>query len=68
MTKTFAEVVEMIYHLPHDEKLHIAKILEKNILEEQRERINKKYLLTKKEEKSKQLKFSDDIKQLQKLL
>jgi hypothetical protein len=68
MTKTFAEVVEMIYHLPHHEKLHIAELLEKNISEERRNEINKNFLKAKREEKLKSLDFSEDIHKLRQLL
>jgi len=51
-----------------EDKQELYQLLERNIVEEQRNEIYANYKLAKKEEAAKKLVFSDDIKRLKKLL
>lgn len=68
MQMTFNDIVNNVRNLSHTEKLEIKNILEKSIIEEERDKIYDSYLLGKKEYKDKELQFSDDINILRKMI
>jgi len=67
-TPIFHSIVNDVYNLPMEDKQELYQLLERNIVEEQRNEIYANYKLAKKEEAAKKLVFSDDIKRLKKLL
>ncbi len=67
-TPIFHSIVNDVYNLPMEDKQELYQLLERNIIEEQRNEIYANYKLAKKEEAEKKLIFSDDIKRLKKLL
>jgi hypothetical protein len=68
MQITFSDLVNYVRNLSLPEKLEIKDIVEKSIIEEQRNEIHECYLKSKKEYKENKLKFSDNIDQLRKMI
>jgi hypothetical protein len=61
---TFSDVVEAIKALSLGEKEEIQSLLEQFLREERREEIYQNYLLSKKHEKDRKLRFSSDIDEI----
>ncbi len=68
MQKTFSDLVNNVRNLSITEKIEIKNILEKSIIEEQRDDIYNFYLKSKEECKENKLKFSGNINQLKKMV
>jgi len=68
MQLTFNDLVNNVRNLSLTEKLEIKNIVEKSIIEEQRDEIHNCYLKSKQEYKENKLKFSKDINQLRKMI
>ena len=68
MQKTFSDLVNNVRNLSMTEKIEIKNILEKSIIEEQRDDIYNFYLKSKQEYKENKLKFSGNINQLKKMV
>ena len=68
MQLTFNDLVNNVRNLSLTEKLEIKNIVEKSIIEEQRDEIHNCYLKSKQEFKENKLKFSKDINQLRKMI
>jgi len=68
MRATFNDLVNNVRNLSLTEKIEIKNILEKSIVEEERNRIHDSFLKSKKEYKEKKLKFSNDIDKLHKMI
>jgi hypothetical protein len=68
MQITFSDLVNNLRSLSLTEKLEIKNIVEKSIIEEQRDEIHASYLESKQEHKENKLEFSDDINQLRKMI
>lgn len=67
-TVTFHSIVHDVYNLPIEDKQELIQLLERNIIEENRNKIYANSKLAKKEELNKKLIFSKDINRLKKLL
>ncbi|OHD15109.1 MAG: hypothetical protein A2086_15230 [Spirochaetes bacterium GWD1_27_9] len=68
MQTTFNDLVDMVRDLSLSEKVEIKTVLEKEIIEEKRNKIHKNYLKAKKEFKENKLEFSNDINKLKKMI
>lgn len=68
MHTTFNDLVDNVRNLSLPEKIEIKTILEKSIIEEERDKIYSSFLESKKEYEENKLKFSDDISALQKMI
>lgn len=68
MQTTFSDLVNNVRDLSLPEKLEIKNILEKAIIEEERNTIHSSYLKSKKEYKDNKLQFSSDINELKKMI
>jgi hypothetical protein len=68
MNTTFNDLVENVRNLSLTEKLEIKTILEKSIIEEERDKFYKNYLKSKKEYKENKLEFSSDINKLKNMV
>jgi aspartyl/asparaginyl-tRNA synthetase len=68
MQTTFNDLVNNVRKLSLTEKLEIKNIVEKSIIDEQRDEIHESYLKSLKEHKENKLQFSNDINQLKKMI
>lgn len=68
MQTRFSDLVDNVRNQSLSEKIEIKNILEKSIIEEEREKIYDCYLESKKEFSEKKLSFSDDIEHLRKMI
>jgi hypothetical protein len=68
MEITFNEFVDHVRELSKDEKEEIRFILERELIEEERQEIYQKYKISEQEYESGELVFSDNISDLKKLL
>ena len=68
MQTRFSDLVDNIRNLSLSEKIEIKNILEKSIIEEERDKIYDFYLESKKEFREKKLSFSNDIEHLRKMI
>jgi len=66
MNLTFNNLVDIVRELPIDEKIEIKDIIEKSIIDEDRNKIYQNYLDSKKEYNDGKLYFSSDIDSLKK--
>ena len=64
----FAKIVEAIYSLPIADKQELKNLLEHNIADARRNEMKENYKASVAEHKKGKLKFSDDIKELKKML
>jgi len=65
---TFSDLVNNVRDLTLTEKIEIKDIVEKSIIEEQRNKIHDCYLKSRQEYKDDKLKFSDNINQLRNMI
>ena len=68
MAIRFNNVVDIVQKLSLDEKEEVKFILEKSIAEQRRDEIYKNYINSKKEHTDKNLKFSNSINELKKMV
>ena len=66
MSTTFNDLVDIVRELPLDEKIEIKDIIEKSIIDENRNKIFQNYLDSKKEFEAGKLTFSSNIETLKK--
>ena len=66
MNTTFNDLVDIVRKLPLDEKIEIKDIIEKSIIDENRNIIYQNYLDGKKEYEAGKLNFSSNIETLKK--
>ena len=64
----FAKIVDVIYGLPIADKLELKNLVEYNIAEERRNEMKENNKASVIEHKKGELKFSNDIKELKKML
>ena len=67
-TTTFHSIVHDVYNLPIEDKQELIQLLERNIIEENRNEMFANFNAAKKEERDDKLIFSEDINRLKKLL
>jgi hypothetical protein len=68
MQTTFNDLVDNVRKLTLIEKMEIKKILEKSIIEEEREKIYDSYYASREEHSKNKLKFSNDLTELRKMI
>lgn len=68
MQITFSDLVNNVRNLSLTEKIEIKEIVEKSIIEERRKEIHDYYQDSKQKYKKNELKFSNNIKKLQKMI
>ena len=68
MQITFNDLVNNVRCLSLTEKIEIKEIVEKSIIDERRKEIHANYLLSKQEQMSNKLNFSNDIDKLKKMI
>jgi hypothetical protein len=68
MSSEFASVVEEVKKMPYEEKEELKFLIEKYLIEEQREEIYQNYNESLKELRGRKIKFSSDINQLKELI
>lgn len=68
MAIRFNNVVDIVQKLSLDEKEEVKFILEKSIAEQRRDEIYRNYVKSKKEHTNKNLKFSNSIDELKKMV
>lgn len=61
---TFSEVVESVKNLSTEKKEEIKSLIERYLIEEEREAIYQNYLLSQQKQKEGKLDFSSDINEL----
>ena len=66
MNTTFNDLVDIVRELPIDEKIEIKDIIEKSIIDENRNNIFQNYIDSKKEYQNGKLSFSSNIENLKK--
>jgi hypothetical protein len=64
MSKNFANIVEEIKRLSNKDKQELKFLLEKYIIEEEREKIYRNYKQSSKEVRDNQIEFSNDLDKL----
>jgi len=64
----FENIIEEVKLLPFDMKQHLKQLLEKYLIEERRAEIHKNYKKSQKEHQAGKLQFSDDIRELKRML
>lgn len=67
-TTNFHSIVHDVYNLPIEDKQELIQLLERNIIEENRNEMFANFNAAKKEERDDKLIFSEDINRLKKLL
>ena len=65
---SFTTVVENVQDLSFDDKFELKELLDKYLIEEQRDQIYQNYLLSKQEEIDNKLEFSSDMNKLEDML
>jgi len=68
MSTPFTDIVEEIKKMPFDEKEELKFLIEKYLIEEQREEIYQNYNESLKELRGRKIKFSSDMNQLKELI
>lgn len=67
-TTAFHSIVHDVYNLPIEDKQELIQLLERNIIEENRNEMFANFKVAKKDELNHKLIFSEDINKLKKLL
>ncbi len=68
MSMSFTTVVENVQDLSFDDKFELKELLDKYLIEDQRDQIYQNYILSKQEEIDNKLEFSSDMNKLEDML